>query len=124
MTTMTVIIIKPITTAMIPVSILDTLLAADFGCGMVAAVSGGDGGVVGENSTSEMATRLCVCRGMIVVVSVGGGGVAGEHSPSLRDEMATGPCESTVRITPVKMMLAPPLSAQSSIREMRERLSA
>ena len=82
---MMIIIVKPITTAMMIVRLLNRVLSGDFGCGMVAAVSG----------------------------------VVGEHSPSLRDEMATGHCESTVRITPVTMILAPPLSTQSCIREMR-----
>ena len=47
--------------------------------------------------------------------------ITGEHSPSLRKEMTTEQCESTVISTPVTMILAPP-PTQSSIIETRESL--
>ena len=59
-----------------------------------------------------------------MVSSVARGSVEGSgrrHSPSLREEMATEQCESTVISTPVTMTLGPPLT-QSSITEMRESL--
>ena len=63
----------------------------------------------------------CVA-GVLPGASVGSGGcVAGEHSGSLRKEMATEQCGSTVISTPVTMTPGPPLT-QSSIREMRESL--
>ena len=75
---------------------------------MVGAVSGGDGG--GSDNVGNGSGE-------------GGKRVVGEHLPSLRDEMTIGHCESILNITPVTLILAPPLSTQSSIREMRERLS-
>ena len=47
---------------------------------------------------------------------------AGEHAPSPSDEIATEHSESTVTITPVRVILAP-LLTHSSIREMSEPLS-
>ena len=52
-----------------------------------------------------------------------GGGEGLEHSGSLREEMATEHCESTVISTPATMTLVPPPLNQASIRGMREPLS-
>ena len=67
----------------------------------------------------------------VVVSSVSGGGMdgcmdgcmVGEHTPSLRDEVTTGHCGSTIISSPATLILAPPLSIQSSIRETSWRLS-
>ena len=70
-------------------------------------------------------TTPATMEGVLLVqpgASVGSGGcVAGEHSGSLRKEMATEQCGSTVISTPVTMTPGAPLT-QSSIREMRESL--
>ena len=68
-------------------------------------------------------TTPATMEGVLSGASVGSGGcVAGEHSGSLRKEMATEQCGSTVISTPVTMTPGAPLT-QSSIREMRESLS-
>ena len=64
--------------------------------------------------------------GLRVESTVGGGVESGiailEHSSSLNDEICTEHLVSTVMISPVTMISAPPLT-QSSMREMSEPLS-
>ena len=71
-------------------------------------------------TTNTPATSIVVAMLLVDVGSVIGGTL--RHSPSLRDEIATEHCGSTLISIPVTMILAPPLT-QSSIKEMREPLS-
>ena len=72
--------------------------------------------------TTITTTTPATMEGVLLVAQEHSDGcVAGEHSGSLREEMATEQCGSTVISTPVTMTPGPPLT-QSSIREMRESL--
>ena len=95
---------------------------------------------LGESVVGESAVGVSVIAGSVIGGSVVGGSViggsviegsviggsvvlagGGRHSLSLRKEMATEQCQSTVISTPVTMTPGPPLT-QSSIREMRASL--